>query len=156
MRRSNGNHGWIIVRLYSYHQRTTRWIIRIGPLSIIRAIDWLWPSLNLEGLPWRVAIQQPVGPTSVEPQHLVPEDLRPDTTDRRRIPARRTVVDRGKCQQLPDLRPILGILHQPPAAVTRRNPPKRYRYGEPSLFATHESEPHRFRNLEEVSSEIGR
>src|ERR1035437_6911977 len=74
-------------------QRTTPWIAGIGPLSIIRAIDWRWVSLSLAGLSRRLAVQQPVGPASVEPQHPIPDDLEINTTDLCRLGARRTVVD---------------------------------------------------------------
>ena len=70
--------------------------------------------IELGGLPRRLAVQQSVGPASVEPQHPVPDVLQTATADLRRLGTRPTVVDRGKRQQPPGLRPIFRLLRQPP------------------------------------------
>ena len=92
--------------------------------------------IELGGLPRRLAVQQSVGPASVEPQHPVPDDLQTDTADLRRLGARCTVIDRSKCQQAPSLRSILGLLRQPPQTRRVEISPKQYCHGEPPSFAT--------------------
>src|SRR5476649_1660593 len=63
--------------------------------------------IEFGGLPRRLAVQQPVGPASVEAQHPVPDDMKSYSADLRRFGARRTVVDRSKRQQAPSLGAIL-------------------------------------------------
>jgi hypothetical protein len=45
-------------------------------------------------LPWRLAVQKADRPPRVESQHPVPDDLKPNTANLRRLGARCTVVDR--------------------------------------------------------------
>jgi|ERR1035437_407556 hypothetical protein len=97
--------------------------------------------IELGGLSRCLAVQQPVGPASVEPQDPIPDDLETNTTDLRRLGASCTVIDRGKRQQSPGLRPVFGLLRQPPQLRSVEIFPKQYRYGEPPSFATYESEP---------------
>jgi hypothetical protein len=52
--------------------------------------------IELAGLSRRLAVQQPVGPASIEPPPPIPDDLEINTTDLCRLGARRTVVDRSK------------------------------------------------------------
>ena len=47
-------------------QRTTLWIAGIGPFSIIRAIDWRWASLSLEGCPGALPLSSPSGPRALK------------------------------------------------------------------------------------------
>src|SRR5262245_60183794 len=56
----------------------------------------------------RVAVQESVRPASVEAQHPVPDDLKPDAADLGRLSARRTVIDRRKRQKPPNLRTVVG------------------------------------------------
>ena len=56
----------------------------------------------------RLAVQESVRPASVEAQHPVPDDLKPDAADLGRLGACRTVIDRRKRQQPPGLRTVFG------------------------------------------------
>src|SRR5665811_1119895 len=82
--------------------------------------------IELGGLPRRLAVQQPVGPASVEAQHPVPDDLKSYSADLRRFGARRTVVDRSKRQKAPSLGAILRPLRQPPQPCRIKISPKQY------------------------------
>ncbi len=68
--------------------------------------------IELRGLPWRLAVQETVRPPRVEPQHPVPDDLKPNAADLRRLGARRAVIDRGKSQKPSSLRAILRLPRQ--------------------------------------------
>jgi hypothetical protein len=56
----------------------------------------------------RRAVHESVRPASVEAQHPVPDDLKPDAGDLGRLGARRTVIDRRKRQKPPGLRAIFA------------------------------------------------
>ena len=64
-----------------------------------------WPAIR-EQLP------RAVRTACVEPQHPIPNDLRPDAADLRRLRARRTVINRRKSQKPSSLRPILRLPRQ--------------------------------------------
>jgi hypothetical protein len=68
--------------------------------------------IELRGLPGRFAVHKTIGATRIEPQHPIPDDLKPNVADLRRLDARRTVIDRSKCQEAPGLRPVLRLLRQ--------------------------------------------
>jgi hypothetical protein len=69
--------------------------------------------IELGRLTRRLAVHESVSSASVEAQHPVPDDLKPDTADLGRLGARRTVIDRRKCQKSPGLRGIFASLGQP-------------------------------------------
>src|SRR6516162_5789142 len=75
-------------------QRTTPWTAGIGPLSIMPPLK----VIELARLTRRLAVQESVRPASVEAQHPVPDDLKPDAANLGRLGARRTVIDRRKRQ----------------------------------------------------------
>src|SRR5262249_59471846 len=64
--------------------------------------------IELARLTRRLAVQESVRPASVEAQHPVPDDLKPDAADLGRLGARRTVIDRRKRQKPPGLRTVVG------------------------------------------------
>src|SRR5262249_5458891 len=66
--------------------------------------------IELARLTRRLAVQESVRPASVEAQHPVPDDLKPDAADLGRLGARRTVIDRRKRQKPPGLGPSLVLL----------------------------------------------
>ena len=68
--------------------------------------------IELRGLPGRFAVHKTIGATRIEPQHPIPDDLKPNVANLRRLDARRTVIDRSKCQEAPGLRPVLRLLRQ--------------------------------------------
>ena len=78
--------------------------------------------IELGGLPRRLAVQQPVGPASVEAQHPVPDDLKSYSADLRRFGARRTVVDRSKRQQAPSLGPFFVLFANPRSRAASKSP----------------------------------
>ena len=99
--------------------------------------------IELRGLAWRFAVKQPVRTACIEPQHPVPNDLKPDAADLCRLSARGAVIDRRNSQQPPSLR--RGSSSSSPAPATkprsRKSPPQwyRHRHGEPPSFAMFES-----------------
>src|SRR5262249_12089433 len=94
----------------------------------------------------RLAVQESVRPASVEAQHPVPDDLKPDAADLGRLGARRTVIDRRKRQKPPGLRTVVGSPGQT-AQLRRIKIPaygNRSRHDEPPWFATlNLTRPHR-------------
>src|SRR4029077_120134 len=90
------------------------------------------------GLAWRFAVKQAVRTACVEPQHPIPDDLKPDPADLRCLRALRTVIDRRKSQKPPGLRPILRLPRQATQLHRLEIPAQRYRnrHGEPPMFAT--------------------
>lgn len=124
MRRSNDNHGWIIVLLYLHRQPPAHHAMDYRDrVAFDHPGDRLAPAvIEFGALPRRVAIQQPVGPASREAQHPHPDDVKLDTAG---SSPHRADIDRGKRQQPPDLRPILGILRQPPPPRRAQISPKR-------------------------------
>src|SRR5512139_1038260 len=68
--------------------------------------------IELGRLTRRLAVHESVRSASVEAQHPVPDDLKPDTADLGRLGARRTVIDRRKCQKPPGLSAIFASLGQ--------------------------------------------
>src|SRR5262245_6690198 len=56
----------------------------------------------------RLAVHESVRPASVEAQHPVPDDLKPDAADLGRLGARRTVKNRRNRQKPPGLRAIFA------------------------------------------------
>ena len=91
-------------------QRTTPWTAGIGPLSIISRERLALSIIELRGLARRFAVEQPVRTACIEPHHPVPNDLKTDAADLRRLGARRTVVDRRKRQKPSGLRSVLCLL----------------------------------------------
>src|SRR5437868_11240532 len=75
-------------------QRTTPWTAGIGPLSIMPAMAFV----ELRRLARRLAVQQTVRAPLVEVQQPVPDDLKPDAADFRRLHTCGTVIDRRKRQ----------------------------------------------------------
>src|ERR1700687_3553513 len=63
--------------------------------------------IELRGLTWRFAVEQACSPPRIEPHHPVPNDLKSDTTDLRRLGARRTVIDRCNSPKPPRLPAVL-------------------------------------------------
>src|SRR4029450_12840675 len=105
-------------------------------------LDHLGHGLTLEvielgRLPRRLAVPESVRPASVEAQHPVPDDLKPDAADLGRLRARRTVIDRRKRQKPPGLRAIFASPGQTAQLRRFKILPERYRSGhdEPPLFA---------------------
>ena len=64
--------------------------------------------IELGRFTWRLAVQESVRPASVEAQHPVPDDLKPDAADLGRLGACRTIIDRRKRQQPSGLRTVFG------------------------------------------------
>ena len=62
-----------------------------------------------------LAVEQPVGPTGVEAQHPVPDDLQGEVAQQRRFRARAAIVDRGQRQQTTGLARVLA----PPRQATK-------------------------------------
>ena len=75
---------------------------------------WRWASLSLDGWPGDLPFKQTVRAARVEPQHPVPDDLKPDAADLRRLGARRTVIDRRQRQKPTGLRAVFRLLRQTP------------------------------------------
>ena len=65
--------------------------------------------VELGWLPRRLAVQETVGPSRVEAQHPVPDDLKADPADLRCLHARRAIIDCRKRQKPPSLRAILRL-----------------------------------------------
>src|SRR5260370_21175421 len=63
--------------------------------------------IELRGLTRRFAVEQTCSPPRIEPHHPVPNDLKSDATDLRRLGARRTVIDRCNSQKPSSLRAVL-------------------------------------------------
>src|SRR6516165_9089772 len=78
------------------------------PAWSTRRTAWAAGSLKLGRLTRRLAVHESVRPASVEAQHPVPDDLKPDAADLGRLGARRTVIDRRKRQKPPGLRTVVG------------------------------------------------
>ena len=70
----------------------------------------------------RLAVQESVRPASVEAQHPVPDDLKPDAADLGRLGTRRTVIDCRKRQKPPGLRTVFGSPGQNCGAAMHQNP----------------------------------
>jgi hypothetical protein len=51
--------------------------------------------IELRGLAGRFAVQEAVRATRIEPQHPIPDDLKPDTTDFCCLAARRPLINRS-------------------------------------------------------------
>ena len=65
------------------------------------------------GLPGRLPVDETIGPVGVELHHPVPHDLQRHTANRRRLRARRSVIDRRQRQKTPRLRPVLRPPRKP-------------------------------------------
>jgi len=70
--------------------------------------------IEFGGTPRRLAVQETIGPSRVESDHPVPDDLKTNPADFRRLGAPRAVVDCSKRQQAPSLRAIFRFLRQTP------------------------------------------
>jgi hypothetical protein len=68
--------------------------------------------IELRGLARRFAVKQPGRTACIEPQHPIPNDLKADPADLRRLGAHRTVIDRRKSQKPSGLRSVLCLLRQ--------------------------------------------
>ena len=84
----------------------------------------------------RLAIDQALGAVRIELQHPVADDLQRHPADLRRLGPRRAFVDRRQRQQPTSLRPVLRTPCRSPHHRGVKIRPKRYRHGEPPLFAT--------------------
>ena len=86
----------------------------------------------------RLAVHQPGRPLSVEGQHPIPNRLKTNAADPRRLGPRDPVIDRRQRQQPTRLAGVLRPPRQPAQANTVVIPakPKRSRHGNPHLFAT--------------------
>ena len=73
------------------------------------------------GLAWRFAVKQAVRTACVEPQHPIPDDLKPDPADLRRLRARRTVINRRKSQKPPGLRPSFVFRAKPRSCTASKS-----------------------------------
>src|SRR3981189_2868165 len=73
----------------------------------------------------------------VEVQYPVPDDLKPDAADFRRLGARRTVIDRRQRQKPTGLRAVFRLLCQAPQLWRIKITAQRYRsrHDEPPWFA---------------------
>ena len=91
--------------------------------------------IELGGLTRRLAVQETNWPARVEPQYPVPDDLKPNATNLRRLGAHCTVIDRCKSQKPTGLRTILRLLRQPTQPRRVEILSKRYRHDEPPAFA---------------------
>ena len=69
--------------------------------------------IELRGLPGRFAVQKTIGAILIEPQHPIPDDLKPNAADLRGLGAGRTFVDRRKCQKPTSLRTIFAFFAKP-------------------------------------------
>jgi hypothetical protein len=98
--------------------------------------------IELRGLAWRFAVKQAGSPPRIEPHHPVPNDLKSDATDLRRLGARRTVIDRCNRQKPSSLRTILRLPRKTAQLRCLKVPAQRHRnsHDEPPSFATSESE----------------
>ena len=63
--------------------------------------------------PTRLAIDQAIGAPGVEPHDPVADDLKADAADPCSFAAGPAVIDRGQCQQPPDLPGVLADARQP-------------------------------------------
>src|SRR6478752_7193587 len=83
-----------------------------------------------------------ISPPRIEPHQPVPNDLKSDATDLRRLGARRTVIDRCNSQKPPSLRAILRLPRKTAQLRSLEVPAQRYwnSHDEPPSFATNESE----------------
>ena len=61
------------------------------------------------GLPGCLPVDETRGPVGVELHHPVPHDLQRDAANRRRLRARRPLIDRRQRQKTPGLRPVLRL-----------------------------------------------
>ena len=77
---------------------------------MMRAMAWRWTSLSLDGWPGEETVRAAL----VEVQYPVPDDLKPDAGDFRRLGARRTVIDRRQRKKPTGLRAIFPLLCQTP------------------------------------------
>jgi hypothetical protein len=89
-------------------------------------------------LAWRFAVQKTIGAMLIEPQHPIPDDLKPNAADLRGLGAGRTVVDRRKCQKPTGLRTVFALFRQIAELRRTKITPQWYRnrHGEPPSFAT--------------------
>ena len=94
----------------------------------------------------RLAVHETVGTTGVKPQHSIPDDLKTDAPDPRRLASRRTVVNRRKREKPSRLRPILCALRYRSysSRVEIVPKPNRSPHGEPPCVRQFESNASRF------------
>ncbi len=95
--------------------------------------------VELGRLARRLAVNQPVRSIDIETQHPIPDHLKPDTADPRRIRARPAVINLGQGEKAAALSRILRRLGQAPQTRTIEVSPQSNRcsHGEPlRLIAT--------------------